>query len=126
MTEAQMTLSDIALGTPDPSGLASFCERLLGYERTQDEPGWVSIMPPGATGPGLSLQTESEHVPPAWPAGRDDQQMQVHLDIEVADLEQAGARARDAGATLTDVQTQEHVRVRVDPAGHPFCLFLAD
>jgi catechol 2,3-dioxygenase-like lactoylglutathione lyase family enzyme len=124
MTSAQMTLSGIVLGSPDPSALASFYERLLGYQRTQDEPGWVKIAPPGGGGPGLSFQTEAEHVPPSWPAGREDQQMQVHLDIAVTDLEEAGARAREAGATLAEFQPQHDVRVWIDPAGHPFCLFL--
>ena len=31
-----------------------------------------------------------------------------------------------AGAILADVQPQEHVRVMLDPAGHPFCLFAED
>ena len=35
------------------------------------------------------------------------------------------ARTREqAGATLADFQPQEDVRVYLDPAGHPFCLFL--
>ena len=33
------------------------------------------------------------------------------------------AHALEAGATLADFQPQEHVRVMLDPAGHPFCLF---
>jgi len=118
------TLSGIVLGTPDPQSLASFYERLLGYTRTQDEPEWVKIMPADG-GPGLSFQLERYHVPPVWPAGPAEQQMQVHLDIEVADLEEAGRQAEQAGATLADYQPQDDVRVWIDPAGHPFCLFLA-
>ena len=30
----------------------------------------------------------------------------------------------EQGATLADFQPQEDVRVCLDPAGHPFCLFL--
>ncbi|MFD0690058.1 VOC family protein [Actinomadura fibrosa] len=48
----------------------------------------------------------------------------AHLDIEVDDLDAAGARAEAEGAVLADFQPQEHVRVYLDPAGHPFCLFL--
>ncbi len=125
MAVANLTLSGVVLGARDPQALASFYETLLGYERTQDEPGWVTLRPPGG-GTGLSFQTESEHVRPVWPGGAGDQQMQVHLDIEVQDLEAAGAVARDAGATLAEHQPQEHVRVWLDPAGHPFCLFLPD
>ena len=47
----------------------------------------------------------------------------MHLDIEVDDLETAGARAVAAGAALADFQPQDDVRVYLDPAGHPFCLW---
>jgi len=124
MTTPKPTLSGIVLGCPDPQALASFYEGLLGYRRTQDEPGWVKIMPAGE-GPGLSFQVEEDHVPPVWPAGPEDQQMQVHLDIAVPDLDEAGARVRDAGARLAEFQPQDDVRVWLDPAGHPFCLFVA-
>lgn len=32
-------------------------------------------------------------------------------------------RAIALGATLAEWQPQEHVRVMLDPVGHPFCLF---
>ena len=50
--------------------------------------------------------------------------MMVHLDIKVDDLETAGAHAVSAGATLADFQPQPDVRVYLDPAGHPFCLWV--
>ena len=121
-TAPNLSLTGVVLGSKDPSGLAAFYERLLGYERTTDEPDWVMLAPPGG-GVGLSFQREEFHSPATWPAGPTDQQMQVHLDIEVGDLDAAGALAREAGATLADFQPQEHVRVWLDPAGHPFCLF---
>lgn len=49
--------------------------------------------------------------------------MTSHLDIAVDDLQAGVDWARQAGATLADYQPQEHVRVMLDPAGHPFCLF---
>jgi Glyoxalase-like domain len=49
--------------------------------------------------------------------------MSMHLDIEVDDLDVAGAPAVEAGATLAEFQPQDDVRVYLDPAGHPFCLF---
>jgi hypothetical protein len=49
--------------------------------------------------------------------------MMMHLDIEVDDLESAGARAASAGAELAEFQPQDGVRVYLDPAGHPFCLW---
>lgn len=50
--------------------------------------------------------------------------MSMHLDLAVDDLGTAVAHARDAGAVLAEHQPQEDVRVMLDPAGHPFCLYL--
>jgi hypothetical protein len=50
--------------------------------------------------------------------------MSVHLDIRVEDLEEACAHAEKAGATMAEFQPQDHVRVFLDPVGHPFCLYL--
>jgi len=124
-TPPRLTLSGTVLGAPDARELARFYERLLGWPVEQDEPGWVTLRAPGG-GAGLSFQTEEQHVPPAWPAGRDEQQMQLHLDILVDDLDAAGAHALAAGATLAEHQPQDDVRVYLDPAGHPFCLFTRD
>ena len=118
-----MTLSGIVLDAPDAQELAAFYHRLLGWTVTQDEPGWVRLGAPDG-GPGLSFQTEADYVRPAWPAGPGQPQMSVHLDIEVTDLAEASAHAEKAGATLADFQPQDDVRVYLDPAGHPFCLFL--
>jgi hypothetical protein len=52
-----------------------------------------------------------------------EQQIMTHIDIAVEDLEAAVAWAVAAGATLAAHQPQHHVRVLLDPAGHPFCLF---
>jgi catechol 2,3-dioxygenase-like lactoylglutathione lyase family enzyme len=118
-----MTLTATVLGAPDPRALARFYQRLLGWSLGSDEPGWVTLRPPGG-GAGLSFQAEEAHVRPAWPAGPGDQQMQLHLDIEVDDLEAAGAQAVAAGAVPAEHQPQEDVRVYLDPAGHPFCLWV--
>ena len=50
--------------------------------------------------------------------------MMLHLDIEVEDLEAAGAYATGLGAALAEFQPQEDVRVYLDPAGHPFCFWI--
>jgi len=61
---------------------------------------------------------------PVWPAQPGAQQKMLHLDIQVDDLEAAGARAVEAGAVLAGYQPHDNVRVYLDPAGHPFCLIL--
>ena len=81
------------------------------------------ITPAGdASAAGLAFQLEEDHVPPAWPAGPGDQQMQLHLEIQVADLQSGLRHALQCGARTEPFQPQADVRVCLDPAGHPFCL----
>lgn len=119
------TLTTINIGAPDPHVLALFYQRLLGWEVVADEPDWVLLRPAGG-GTGLSFQMESDYVSPVWPAGPNDQQMMMHLEIRVENLDSAGALAASAGATLAEYQPQDEVRVYLDPAGHPFCLWLGE
>jgi catechol 2,3-dioxygenase-like lactoylglutathione lyase family enzyme len=118
-----LTWSSVTLDAPDPDALARFYARLLGWQIAVEEPDWVKLAAPdgGAT---LSFQTESNYARPAWPARDGDQQMMMHLEIRVDDLATASAHAEACGATLADFQPQDDVRVYLDPAGHPFCLWL--
>ena len=118
-----MTLAGVVLDASDARELAAFYHRLLGWTAVQDEPGWVKLGAPDG-GTALSFQTEENYVRPEWPSRPDRPQMSLHLDIRVDDLEKACAHAEKAGATLADFQPQDDVRVYLDPAGHPFCLFL--
>jgi catechol 2,3-dioxygenase-like lactoylglutathione lyase family enzyme len=120
-----LKLTSTVLDAPDAAELAGFYQRLLGWTVDKEEPDWITLRPPGG-GAGLSFQTEPAYLRPVWPAGPGDPQMQVHLDIEVGDLAAAGAHAVAAGAVLAGYQPQDDVRVYLDPAGHPFCLFLPD
>ena len=117
------TLAATVLGAPDPRSLAEFYRDLLGWDLFQDDPGWVRLRPPDG-GTGLSFQEETQHEPPVWPPRPGEQQMMMHLDLRVDDLDAAGAAVEAAGARLAQNQPQEGVRVYLDPAGHPFCLFL--
>ena len=58
----------------------------------------MTLRPEGG-GAGLSFQLEEDHVPPVWPAGPGDPRMQLHLDVEVDDLDAALEVAVAAGAT---------------------------
>jgi len=134
MDRPRMRVSSIVLGAADPKALADFYQRLLGWEITEQYPaqpglppqdGWAMLRPPpGEPGlRGLAIQWEPDYLPPAWPPVPGKQQMMLHLDIAVEDLLAGVAWALHAGATLADHQPQDHVRVLLDPAGHPFCLF---
>jgi catechol 2,3-dioxygenase-like lactoylglutathione lyase family enzyme len=126
MTEApRLTLTTVNIGAPDPGALARFYQQLLGWDIIAEEEHWVLMRPPDG-GVGLSFQTEEFYTRPVWPAGPTEQQMMMHLEIRVEDLEGAAAHATAAGATLAAFQPQKDVRVFLDPAGHPFCLWLAE
>ena len=123
MERPRMTLSGVVLGTPDVHGLATFYASLLGWAWGTVEDEWVVLKPPdGST--HLAFQYEPDHVPPTWPAGAGDQQMMLHLDIEVDDLDRAVQYAVGLGARVAEFQPQDDVRVCLDPAGHPFCLWV--
>ena len=119
----RMRLSGVVLDSPDARQLADFYHRLLGWPILKNETDWVTLSPPG-DGPGLSFQTEPAYLRPIWPSSTDHQQMMLHLDIEVDDLATAGAHAVSMGAVLAEFQPQDDVRVYLDPAGHPFCLWV--
>jgi catechol 2,3-dioxygenase-like lactoylglutathione lyase family enzyme len=129
----KLMVTSVTIMAPDPRALAQFYARLLGRPVTTvegpraDEPataGWAQIRPlPGTAEPTLNFEYETQWAPPAWPAAPHRQTSTAHLDIWVQDLDAGCAHAVAAGATLAAVQPQETVRVLIDPAGHPFCLF---
>jgi predicted enzyme related to lactoylglutathione lyase len=120
-----MTYTGAVLDAPDARALAGFYQRLLGWDVVEDGDDWVSLRQPGGTS-RLSFQTEVLYRRPVWPAADGAQQMMLHLDIEVDDLQAEVARAVEAGAEVADYQPQDLVRVCLDPVGHPFCLWVRE
>ncbi len=116
----------VVLDAPDARELAHFYQRLLGWQIFNESDGWVDLAPSKDAGYNLAFATEPDYVRPVWPAAGGQQQMSMHLDLEVDDLDRAVAYALEVGATLAVHQPQETVRVMLDPAGHPFCLYLDD
>lgn len=120
---ATLTLTGVNIDAPDPHALAAFYAGLLGWEIGRADRDDVYLTAPDG-GRSLSFQRATDHQRPTWPAGPGDQQMMMHLEVMVDDLESAVAHALSLGATLADHQPQDDVRVCLDPAGHPFCLWL--
>jgi predicted enzyme related to lactoylglutathione lyase len=114
----------VALDAPDGRALAHFYAELLGWQIFGDDEREAAVAPSKDAGYNLAFQTEDHYVRPVWPAAAGEPQMSMHLDIQVDDLEEAVAHAVKVGADLAAYQPQETVRVMLDPAGHPFCLYL--
>src|SRR5690606_46645 len=129
-----MSVSSVTIGTPRPLKSARFYQRLLGWELSAVDPppegvdtdaGWAQVAAPDGTA-GLrriNLEYEQEYTPPVWPSVPGQQRVTTHLDIPTGDLEGSMRRAVEAGARPAEFQPQDDVRVLLDPAGHPFCLF---
>lgn len=113
----------VVLEAVDGLALAQFYARLLGWPIAQEGGDGAAIGVPG-TSSYLAFQSAPDYVPPVWPTAQGHQQMMMHLDIAVDDLAAAVAGATELGATLAEFQPQEDVRVLLDPAGHPFCLYV--
>ncbi|WP_328993973.1 VOC family protein [Kribbella sp. NBC_01245] len=112
----------VVLDAPDVDELAQFYSKLRGWPIwKQDENDAALDLGEGVA--YLAIQRNPDYVRPVWPAQPGSQQMMLHLDFEVTDLEGETARAVALGAELPDHQPQDDVRVLLDPAGHPFCLY---
>ncbi len=115
----------LVLESPDPRALAHFHSDLLGWEITKEEPDGATVAPSESVG-YIAFQLSNGYVPPVWPAQEDAQRITMHLDFEVVDLQAAVAHALELGAGEAGYQPQDSVRVILDPAGHPLCLYTDD
>ena len=130
-------LRQVVLDTEDARALAEFYRQLLGLAyRPGDEPpppgqpdeaDWLVLR--GGEGMALAFQ-QVEHVPRStWP--EPGQAQMLHLDMTVDTVEEL-FRQRDRAAALGAEQlldrsddAEEPLYVFADPAGHPFCIFVA-
>lgn len=137
MSLAEISLGTVCLDCSDAHEMARFYGHLLGWAPSFTEDAWVLMRNP-AGGVALSFQAEAAYVPPVWPEEPEQQQKMMHLDVRVvpADggdpsgpagqeaLDEAVAVAVAGGGRLAPHQPREDLRIVLDPAGHPLCLFL--
>lgn len=116
-----MKLKAIVLDSDNFPELAAFYARLLGGEVTQCNEHYAQVRWPGSP-LCYFFQNAEGYVPPVWPEGAEKQQQMVHMDYEVADVEQAVQHALACGATMAPVSFMQRDKVMFDPAGHPFCI----
>jgi catechol 2,3-dioxygenase-like lactoylglutathione lyase family enzyme len=115
-------LQCVVLDCPDPIQLAKFYQSLLGGAVNQRDRRWALgddwATLHGPSGFVLCFQRIADYRRPQWPDPAHPQQL--HLDFDVADLDQAQDHVLAQGGTLID--GSRGWRVYADPAGHPFCL----
>jgi hypothetical protein len=133
-------LRQVVLDGTDARLLAEFYRQLLGLRyRPGDEPppagqpdpqgrDWLVLRHP-AGGVQVAFQQVAALPRATWPEGPVPQQL--HLDLTVpttAELDAQHRRALALGAELLEDRAddpEEPLRVYADPAGHPFCIFVA-
>jgi catechol 2,3-dioxygenase-like lactoylglutathione lyase family enzyme len=145
MSDSQFpVLRQTVIDCPDPRRLAEFYRELLGLRYSPgDEPGGDTDRSAAAAGEAvgwvglddaegrriLAFQLVVDLPRPVWPDGNPPQMM--HLDTMVRDrdeLTRQRARAEALGATVVRDEFEgyeEPLYVFTDPAGHPFCIFVA-
>jgi predicted enzyme related to lactoylglutathione lyase len=125
---ARPTWTAITIDCSDAEVLARFYAQVFGWEITdRDGRGWVQLRDPGGD-VSINIQAEDAYRAPVWPEQPGRQQKMLHLEVVVDDLDAAVKLVVDAGGAEAGPQPsdrdQTRLRVMVDPAGHPFCLFV--
>jgi catechol 2,3-dioxygenase-like lactoylglutathione lyase family enzyme len=133
-------LLQVVLDCTDARTLAEFYRQLLGFRyRPGDEPppagvsdasghDWLVLR--DATGTNrVAFQQVAKLSRVTWPEGPIPQQLHLDLTVQtVQELDAQHERAMSLGATLLRDRAddaEEPLRVYADPAGHPFCIFVA-
>ena len=132
------TFRQVVLDCTDARVLADFYRRLLGWEyRPGDElsqdgerdKDWLVLRNPDG-GVQLAFQQVDQLPEASWPDPTPIPQ-QLHLDLTVDSVEDLDAQHDSVlelgGRLLFDRSDHpdEPLRVYADPAGHPFCIFVA-
>ncbi|MFI7115956.1 VOC family protein [Amycolatopsis sp. NPDC049868] len=128
----------VVLDCTDARALAEFYRRLLVWDyRPGDEAppsgagdkDWLVLRNPDG-GAQLAFQQVDRLEEASWPDPEPVPQ-QVHLDLtvdSVEELEEQHSRVLELGGRLRydrSEDPEEPLRVYADPAGHPFCVFVA-
>ena len=118
----------LTLDCADADAMGRFYSQVLGWEVTaRDGAGWLQLRDPDG-GVGLNIQAEPTYQAPRWPDHVGDQAKMMHLELLVDDLDAAVQLVLDSGGHQAAHQPPDRdparLRVMLDPAGHPFCLFV--
>ena len=106
--------------------MISFYVGLFGIEVLDKEESWAMVGD-SAAGMNINIQAEAWYAAPIWPEQPDRATKMMHLEIEVDDVPAAVDRVVSLGGQKAPIQPSDRdptsLRVMLDPAGHPFCLW---
>ncbi|MER7675550.1 MULTISPECIES: VOC family protein [unclassified Streptomyces] len=111
----------VVLDCAEPEKLAAFYRELLDGEETDTSANRIDIR--GADGTRMGFRRDLTATPPSWP--RPENSLQVHLDFQVTDLDEAERRIVGLGGRpieTKDAAGPFEERGYADPAGHSFTL----
>lgn len=110
----------------DFEDMVAFYTAIFGIDVLDKEERWAMVGDRSA-GMVINIQAEDWYVAPVWPEEDDAQTKMMHFEIEVDHVPNAVERALALGAKEAPNQPADRdptrLRVLVDPAGHPFCLW---
>jgi catechol 2,3-dioxygenase-like lactoylglutathione lyase family enzyme len=109
----------LTVDCPDPNVMGDFYAALLGGTVTDRTPGRTKVETSG--GP-IYFRASPDHRPPTWPSP--EVPLHQHFDYVVEDPHAAAERLIALGASLAS--DEPDMVVMLDPAGHPFCLYVDD
>ena len=126
VTSPRLRLNAVCVDCADATALAIFYVQLLGWEVIAGDDRWMKVGDP-AGGVELNIQAEQWYEPPVWPEKSGTQTKMLHFEIETDDVPAAVVHAVASGAHEAAPQAADRdpdkLRVMLDPAGHPFCLW---
>lgn len=139
MAPGPLSVRQVVLDCTDARALAEFYRELLDlrYRPGDEPPGAGQPDPRGAdwlvlraSGVQLAFQQVDALPEATWPEGPVPQQLHLDLTVgSIGDLDAHHERALAMGARLLLDRyddPDEPLYVYADPAGHPFCIFVAD
>lgn len=106
--------------------VVAFYVGLTGLEAVEREDRWAMLR--GTTADmGINVQAEEWYARPVWPEHVGVQAKMMHFEVQVDNVATAVAKAVSLGARQAEPQPSDRdlqtLRVMLDPAGHPFCLW---
>lgn len=129
LSDTGITWVGVTIDCEWAESVARFYEGLLGFEIAILGPDgrWAQMFHPDG-GVHINVAGYDGYRPPTWPEQPGELAKMLHFEVLVDDLEPAIARALQVGGREAEWQppnrNRDRIRVMLDPAGHPLCLFV--